>query len=245
VIASGLRRPALLNTDGQYDLALRNAFEKRFVTLGGQVGFEETLPRNAQSYDESLSDAVAAGIDSILLSTSARSGALVVNGVGLLTRSHPRWFLSPLLKTDVLLQNVIPAVLEGAVGVAPRIYDASSDFPNAFAERWSGELPLEGAYFYYDALALAAFALEKAPLAGGRFEAPALRSAILSVAGPPGEAGRWNEIGLSLSRLRGGGSVYYTGLTGPMFLESCGNRQVGASSTWQVHDGRIEPLQTE
>jgi hypothetical protein len=33
--------------------------------------------------------------------------------------------------------------------------------------------------------------------------------------------------------------VYYSGLTGPMLLDACGSRQLGATSTWQVHAGTI------
>ena len=49
-----------------------------------------------------------------------------------------------------------PDALEGARGVAPKIYDTGADFPDAFASRWQGDQPLEGAYFYYDAVALGA-----------------------------------------------------------------------------------------
>ena len=49
-----------------------------------------------------------------------------------------------------------------ALGVAPKIYEAGQDFPQAFSDRWQGDQPLEGAYFYYDAMALLAVAQGKA-----------------------------------------------------------------------------------
>jgi ABC-type branched-subunit amino acid transport system substrate-binding protein len=243
VIANDRRKTALLASDGAYDVALRAAFEKRFVPLGGQVAFRATLLRGTQTYAASIRGALAAGVDSVLLSTSPRAGALAVDELGVLTQAPPRWFLSPLLKTDVLLQNVAPEVLEGAIGVAPRIYDTSDAFPAAFAERWDGDHPLEGAYFYYDAVALVAFGLERAAEASGHFAVEEIRAAILDAAGPPGEPSRWDELPAALSRFHDGDAIYYTGLTGPMLLRPCGDRQVGASSTWQVHDGGIESLE--
>jgi len=65
------------------------------------------------------------------------------------------------------------------------------------------------------------------------------------LAGPPGEPGGWNEIGTSLERLHQDEEIFYTGLTGPLLLRACGDRRVGASSTWQIHDGRIETVANE
>jgi ABC-type branched-subunit amino acid transport system substrate-binding protein len=242
VIANGFHKSALLASDGEYDIALRAAFEKRFVPLGGEVAYRATLPRRAQTYASSVGGALTAGVDSVLLSTSPRAGALVVDEFGVLARQRPRWFLSPLLKTEVLLQNVAPEILERALGVAPRIYDTSDAFPSAFEARWEGDQPLEGAYFYYDAVALVAFGLERAAQVSGRFPVAGVRTAIFDAAGPPGAPSRWDEIPATLSRFRDGDAVFYTGLTGPMLLRPCGDRQVGASSTWQVSGGRIEAL---
>ena len=67
----------------------------------------------------------ARGRDS--LSTSPRSGALFVNELAVFTQARPRLFLSPLLKTDLLLQNAAPEALEGAMGVAPKIVKKKPD----------------------------------------------------------------------------------------------------------------------
>jgi len=144
-----------------------------------------------------------------------------------------------------LLQNVVPEVLEGAVGVTPRIYDNSGGFPQAFAERWAGDQPLEGAFFYYDALALVAFGLEQTLRDHNELNAALLSEAMLDVAGGPGEAARWNELPAYLPRLHDGDQIYYTGLTGPMLLKPCGDRQVGASSDWRVESGQIVSEKTQ
>lgn len=41
--------------------------------------------------------------------------------------------------------------------------------------------------------------------------------------------------------MRDGDEVYYTGLTGPMFLKPCGDREVGASSDCRSSEARFRP----
>lgn len=239
MIADDLRRAAVLGSDGAYDGALAEAFAERLVSLQGEVAYRGTLSRNAPSYAKDIELALEQDVDAILIAASSLSASLVVNELGVLSSKRPQIYLSPPLKTEVLLQNVTPELLNGALGVTPRIFDASTDFPMAFSERWAGDEPLDGAYFYYDALALVAFALERALQADGELDSEAIRSAILDVSNGPGEAAGWNELPSYLPRLREGDEVYYTGLSGPMLLKPCGDRQVGASSVWTVTDGQI------
>lgn len=240
--ADGLGRAAILSSDGAYDSALASAFHTRLTSLDGEVVYRGTLARGAQSYADDIEGALELDVDAILLSATPRSAALVINELGVLSKDRPQLYLSPLLKTEVLLQNVVPEVLDGAIGVTPRIYDVSRDFPEAFADRWQGDRPLEGAYFYYDAMSLVAFGLEKTLRDTGELEIGAIADALLDVADGPGESARWDELPLYLPRMSEGDEVYYTGLTGPMFLKPCGDREVGASSDWQVQRGVIEAL---
>lgn len=240
--ADGLGRAAILTSDGAYDSALSNSFQSRLRSLGGEVVYRGALARGAQSYAADIEGALELDVDAILLSATPRSAALVVNELGVLSKNRPQLYLSPLLKTEVLLQNAVPEVLEGAIGVTPRIYDVSRDFPDAFASRWQGDRPLEGAYFYYDAMALVAFGLAKTLRDQGELRVDAIADTLLDVADGPGESARWNELPRYLPRMREGDEVYYTGLTGPMFLKPCGDREVGASSDWQVQRGAIEAL---
>lgn len=237
--ARGVETVAVLYAGDAYNEALRTAAAARFVTLGGSVALELELDPDAQGYARAVRDVLEVEVDAILLATSPRTGALVVNEMDALSRRPPKWFLSPLLKTELLVQNVAPAALEGAIGVAPRIYDTTSAFPSSFSKRWDGDQPLEGAYFYYDAVGLLSFALQKHEDVDGDVGAAGLVADIVDVAATRGEAYRWNELERGLERLRDGAEVNYTGLTGPMLLQECGSRQLGATTTWQVKSGRI------
>jgi ABC-type branched-subunit amino acid transport system substrate-binding protein len=244
--AAGIAEVAVAFAAGDYNEALVAAASRRFTELGGAISIVLELDPAAQSYVGPVGQAVRADAssgsddDGILLATSPRAGALFINEYEALSGQRQRWFLSPLLKTDLLVQNVAPSALEGAEGVAPGVDDPFDEFPSAFSERWLGDRPLEGAYYYYDAVALAAMALEKAVAEPG--EAPtyaALEAALVDAAKPPGESAGWDEIELALRRLRDGADVYYSGLTGPLLLDACGSRRSGVTTGFHVTNGRI------
>ncbi|HEX2875362.1 MAG TPA: ABC transporter substrate-binding protein [Polyangiaceae bacterium] len=237
--AQQVERVAVLYSTAPYDRALGGAAADRFAKLGGEVALELELNPQAQSYAEVVSEANRAGVTDVILAASPRAGAILINEFEALSSKRPRWFLSPLLKTDLLVQNVAPQALDGAFGVAPKIYEHGEEFPRAFSERWQGDEPLEGAYFYYDAMALLAMALAKSTQADGALE---LSAAMLDAAGPPGEGVKWDALENGLDQVARGRDLYYTGLTGPLSLQACGSRSTGITSDWTVEQGRIVDL---
>ena len=238
--AQGVQRAAIFSAATAYNTAFSASARERFSTLRGEVALDLELQPDAQSYARSVMLAEDAQVDAIVLAASPRTGALLVNEAHTLDAQIARWFLSPLLKTETFTLNTHPKALEGALGVAPRIFDNTRDFPQAFSQRWRGDQPLEGAYFYYDAISLLALALEMSELAAdGRPQYDALQQAIIDAAQPDGTPVSWSEIDQGLSRLRQGQNIYYTGLTGPMLLDACGKRMLGVTATWTVHAGEI------
>ncbi|MES1176409.1 MAG: ABC transporter substrate-binding protein [Myxococcales bacterium] len=239
IVAQKVSAVAIIYADDAYNAALSEALRGIFVSRGGSVPLELEVAANAQSYAGTVQAVVQAGLQSVVLATSARAGALLVNEFDALSSGHLRWFLSPQLKTELLVANVAPDALEGALGVAPQIFDTSSDFPDAFAREWGGDRPLEGAYFYYDAVALLSFALQKAATEPGSVTLAELSDIVRDVAKSPGEYQKWNEVEIGLSRIREGDDIYYTGLTGPMLLGQCGDRLQGMKTDFAVENGRI------
>jgi ABC-type branched-subunit amino acid transport system substrate-binding protein len=235
--ANSVTRVAVLYSTSPYDRALGAAAAARFVTLGGEVALELELNPDAPSYSRAISTAIDAKVTDVILAASPRAAAILVNEFDVLSSRRPRWFLSPLLKTELLVQNVAPQALEGALGVAPKIYENGEAFPDAFSRRWMGDEPLEGAYFYYDAMALLAVALAKATAPDAT--TTDLTKTMLDAAGPPGEGVRWDELEVGLERLGRGEDLYYTGLTGPLSLEPCGSRSTGITADWTVEHGAI------
>ncbi len=241
-IAAGIRRVAILHSSSPYDRALGAAAKTRFAQLGGMVALVLELNPKDQSYADEVRAAINFNVTDVILAASPRAAAIVVNEFDALSSKKPTWLLSPLLKTDLLVQNVAPQALEGALGVAPRI-DPGGQFPAAFSARWLGDQPLEGAYFYYDAVVLFAVALAKATYAEEDATDPpppgSLGAAMVDASRAPGEVMSWDELEVGLSRLANGEDLYYTGLTGSLPLEKCGSRSIGITSNWTVTDGVI------
>lgn len=237
--AHQVERVAVLYSTVPYDRALGGSAADRFATLSGEVALELELNPEAQSYAEVVSKANRAGVTDVILAASPRAAAILINEFEALSSKRPRWFLSPLLKTELLVQNVAPQALDGAFGIAPKIYEHGEEFPRAFSKRWQGDEPLEGAYFYYDAMALLAMALAKSTQGD---DAPELSQAMLDAAGPPGEGVKWNALENGLDQVARGRDLYYTGLTGPLSLQACGSRSTGITSDWTVDKGRIVDL---
>jgi ABC-type branched-subunit amino acid transport system substrate-binding protein len=222
---------------GDYNVALHEAVGARFQSLGGDVLYRSQLEEGAPSYGSEVRAALSPGPGAVVLVTSPATGAAVVNDADAFT-SDARWFLSPLLKTRVFLQNTAPGSLDGALGVTPRIFEAASSFPTEFAARWLGDVPLEGAHFYFDAIALVAMALARLADSGAQGSA-SLAAAIFESAAPPGEAVGWQEVELGLSRIREGQDMYYSGLTGPLLFTQCGARRLGQTQRWSISAGQI------
>jgi ABC-type branched-subunit amino acid transport system substrate-binding protein len=240
IAAAGIHTIAVVYTRTAYDQALSDSLVARFSVLKGSVAISVAVDPEGESYANEINVVQNAGADAVVLATSLKTGALIASEFDLLSPTRPVWFLSPLLKTELLLVNAVPGALEGARGVAPKIYEDGSAFPKAFAKRWEGEQPLEGADFYYDAIALLAFAFNAmTPNSDGSYDASALNKALHRVSAPPGSSVGWDEIESGLERQRDGSSIYYSGLTGPLLFKSCGDRAYGASTTWHVHGGAI------
>ncbi|MFC1642183.1 ABC transporter substrate-binding protein [Myxococcota bacterium] len=274
---SSLHVPSIvvLNETDAYSRAFSTAVISRFESLEGNVALRLELDPTEYSYAALIDEVHGTGVPNVVLATSPRTASLVVNEFYVTASAHLNWYLSPLLKTHLLIQDVAPQALNGARGVAPKIYETRDTFERAFQRRWEGDLPLEGAYFYYDATAIVAYALqasalppeealeeapeealEEAPeeaLEEALEEAPeeaatsadAFRQSVLRVTTTLGVARGWNELGRGLESLEAGQSVYYTGLTGPILFDPCGARKIGTFGTWTVHDGHIVDVPRE
>lgn len=242
--ANGIAEIAILYGSGDYNTALRRAVKEKFEgeLLAGTVLIERALDEEASSHAEEIDAVLDENPDAIVLATSAQTGALVFTEANFLGVGDAKWALSPLLKTPLFLQNINTDQAEGALGVAPKIFDTSSDYPSAFAARWLGDKPLEGAYFYHDAMNLLTVALGLVEDIE-EFTYDELTEAVVRASSSRGLNVGWDDIEEGLQHLEEGTEVHYSGLTGPILLQECGNRRSGVTSAWSIEDGTIEELE--
>jgi ABC-type branched-subunit amino acid transport system substrate-binding protein len=241
--AKAVTRVAILSASDDFNSALADAAAARFTSLHGTVATRQVVSGDNQAFGTILNAIAQSNSDAVLVALPPVTAALAINESQIIAGFQPTWYLSPLLKTDLFVQNVDPTIVEGAQGIAPAIDETQTAYPKAFTDRWQGDAPLEGAYYYYDAVALAAMGLEATTTdALAQTDLKALNAAIRTVAGPPGQETEWNNLGAGLTGLANQDQYYYVGLTGALVMSSCGERLMGMSSQWTIKSGSISEV---
>jgi neutral amino acid transport system substrate-binding protein len=238
--AKSVTRVAILSASDAFNAALADAAASRFTSLRGTVTARRVVSGDNQAFGAVLNTIAQSSAEAVLAALPPVTAALAINESQIIPDFRPAWYLSPLLKTELFVQNVDPAVIEGAQGIAPVIDETQTGYPKAFADRWQGDAPLEGAYYYYDAVALVAMGIEATAVdASGKFDLGALNRSIRAVAGPPGQTTDWNGLAEGLNGLANQTEYYYVGLTGTLVMSDCGERLMGMSSQWTITKGAI------
>lgn len=235
LVDRGISEIAILYGSGEYNTAFRSAVRNKFAgnVLGGTVLIELSLDESASSYAAALRDVLDENPQAIVLSASPQTGALAFTEANLIGIGDAQWALSPLLKTQLFLQNIDAEQAEGAFGIAPSIFELGSEFSDAFSDRWLGDRPLEGAYFYYDAVGLLTIAWGLLGRDEG-YTYDEVTAAVVQAASTRGIGVGWNKIGDGLSYIEDGTDAHYTGLTGPLVMGTCGERRSGLTKTWTI-----------
>jgi ABC-type branched-subunit amino acid transport system substrate-binding protein len=203
------------------------------------------LPSDESTNEMSVPHIVAAMADAYLLATmpaSASSLLFAMAAVGEL-QDPSRWYLSPTLHTPALLETIPRGLLQGARGVAAGTAAGAHDFRSAFAARWQDQ-PLDDAYAFYDAAAVAILALQRAVVQEGEIPGGAgLDRHIIAVTHAAGMPVKWNELELGLQALQAGEEVGYVGLSGgPLEFDLSGQTREASTSWWTVGPEGFGPL---
>jgi len=245
MIADSAGTASVLYTSDLYNAALATAAAETLQQLGGSALAQIALPVGHEDYSTLLMRASVANLDVVVLAADPVSGAKIVNDLSVLyPASNRRWYFSPTLKTNAFVANAFPEDIEGAIGVAPSIFASVDVFDAEFTATWNGDVPLDGAFYYYDAMTLVALSIESAWIAAGKQEPSfeELRDAVRAIAHTFGIVTEWNQIPTALSLIRNGQTTYYTGLSGPILLDDQGERQMGTAAFWRVAGGKIVNL---
>src|SRR5690606_15294442 len=171
-----------------------------------------------------------------------------------------RWYFSPMLHDDALLWNVPKGILENSVGVAPSLSSnaecnvvgevlggsggaddsldcdasAAERFARYYADRWTGEEPLRGAHYYYDAVIMLALGLERAAADG--LSAPKPQELLPYFTGHADEDEHiaWDSLDEGLQLARDGSPVDYLGAAGDYEFNARGQNIRAIVDTWVI-----------
>jgi len=244
LLERGVHQVDVLVGDDLYDGEFASAFVRSFSTLGGAAS---SVPVPGSASVPAAAGAILrneTGAEGYVLALELLVAAQVITEVAGVSPEPVQWFLTPPLKSDILIINTPPGALARAIGVSPRVAAARDAcdpsrveecFASAYRKRWDDDPPDE-AYFMYDSSAVLLIALDR--LMRTQTERPTrqqLMSEILAIATRGGVQVAWNDFAAA----REASQVQYVGLTGPIILDPDGKRRSGNTILWHVEDEHI------
>ena len=222
------------NQDGQnnflsWELGLTYGLTKVVLPSDSNLS-KETLKRILPHITERESGAY-------ILAASPASASALVYALATLDRLDPdRWYLAPTLHTPAFLESIPKGTFNGAQGVTSGGALGPGEFRVRFASVWQ-DVPLDDAYAFYDAGAIAVLALQRAFTREGAIPTgTGLTSHIVALTNTGGTRILWNEIGRGLELLRNGEEIEYAGLTGRIEFDEAGHPKHASTKWWRIGD---------
>jgi ABC-type branched-subunit amino acid transport system substrate-binding protein len=207
-------------------------------------GMTQIVLPDQSSSSSTVQPIAAAQADAFVLLAQPPAASSLVYSMAALgaLKKEVGWYLSPTLHTPALLATIPKGALAGARGVAPGKVAGAADFRSAFMARWQDQ-PLDDAYSFYDATAVAVLALERSHLRDGQIpRGEPLGRHVLAVTQAGSAPVRWNELGRGLELLRQGQEVEYLGLSGPLQFDQFGEAPEATTGWWAIVDDHFEDI---
>jgi branched-chain amino acid transport system substrate-binding protein len=229
--ADGRQQPVVIVAADAYNSSLS-------WDLGNKYGLpKHVLPASQASTAQSVGPIAALAADAYVLAASptvASSLIYALTAIGAF-KDPTRWYLSPSLHTPAFLDWMPKGSLTGVHGIAPGTVAGAGDFRASFFARWQ-DAPLDDAYPFFDAGAIAVLSLQHAVTHSG--EVPTgtgLAEHVVAVTHPGGRPIRWNELDRGLALIQAGTEIEYLGLSGSVAFDLSGQTP-GASTKWWTVD---------
>jgi neutral amino acid transport system substrate-binding protein len=238
-VDDGVRTAAVVHDSDEYGVSFGQIVADQFTGFGGTVTAVISLSSGQSSFSSEIRAGTAGSPEAVVLVTYPNVGAELTQE-WTATAGPTHWYLSPSLKTDVFVENAGPGVLDNAAGVAAAVASDSDLFVARFRDRWSGDIPLSEAYFYYDAMALVALAMQAGATMGQTPDGDAVRLNIRAVSvSPMADRVAWFELPSGLATLRRGLPIDYRGASGGVDLDANGEVGSGLLRLWSVVNDHI------
>jgi branched-chain amino acid transport system substrate-binding protein len=232
--SGGLHRAIQVVDQGSYNSSLAFELVNKFSIYKHVLSFDQaSTVTTVNNLKRALVD-----YDAYVLATSPETASSLVYALaaaGALTEPT-RWFLSPTLHTPAFLDSIPKGALNGARGVSAGTVAGAGDFRAEFLAQWN-DAPLDDAYPFYDAGAIAVLAIQRAlrdeqviPTDRG------MAKHLIAVTRAGGVSIKWNEIGKGLELLRQGQEIEYFGLTGQLQFDEAGQTQTVSTKWWTIGD---------
>ena len=213
MIDRGLKEVAITYTNTDYGKGLSDSIKSAFEAKGGKVTLVVPHEDGKGDYSAEVGSLASAGGEALVI-----AGFLDQGGKGMLQGSldvgaFDLFVLPDGMIGDSLAEAIGPA-LDGSFGTTP---GSDSDGAFTFAEVLKTVDLVPGPYMaeWYDAVALAAFAMQ----AAGSTEGALVKEKVFDVANAPGEKIMPGELAKGLKILAEGGQIDYVGASAVELIE--------------------------
>jgi ABC-type branched-subunit amino acid transport system substrate-binding protein len=231
-------KPVVLVDGNGYDTLLAWELTRRY-------GIPQVVLRAGQpSNINTLQPILSVNADAYVLATlpqPATSLIFAMAAVGSLG-DPGRWYLTPGLHTPSFLDTIPKGMLTGARGVAPGTVAGVAGFRERFIARWQDQ-PLDDAYPFYDAAAVAVLALQRSSVREGTVApGPGLIKHVLAVTRPGAMPVQWDQLALGLQLLAAGQEIEYQGVTGLIEFDVSGQTSSVNTKWWTIGPTGFEDI---
>jgi ABC-type branched-subunit amino acid transport system substrate-binding protein len=234
---SGRRNPVVLVDSNGYDSLVAWELTRRY-------GIPQVVLRTTQATSTTLQPILALDADAYVVSALPQPATSLIFAMAALgALGDPgRWYFTPSLHTPAFLDTIPTGMLTGAHGVAPGTVAGAAEFRARFRARWQDE-PLDDAYPFYDAGAVAVLALQRSAMRDGNLgPGPGLAKHIVAVTRPGAMPVQWNQLALGLQLLAQGQEIEYLGLTGLIEFDLSGQTPSSNTKWWTIGPNGFEDV---
>jgi branched-chain amino acid transport system substrate-binding protein len=237
----GLKTVALMFQNNDYGVGLADSFRTAFKKKGGTITSDAAFEPKKPSYRSELATAGRGNPEALVLIAYPADGGNTILRQSLEGGFFKRFVLTDGMRDQSVLNEIGAKNLEGSFGVAPEAAgdtEALKRFQEAFKE--ASQRPVDSLFIRetYDALMLAALAIEKA----GSTDRAKIRDALRPMATPPGETVLPNEWKKAKQLIREGKDVDYIGAAGPHNFDEAGD-VAGSIGHFEVKGNRFETVE--
>jgi neutral amino acid transport system substrate-binding protein len=253
VFTDGAASVNTLTTLDDYNTSLASDFISQFGALRGKSLPSVTASVGAASYLRQINQVLDYQADRTLLMAPPASAATIATE-WTVADGRGAWYLSPLLRAEVFVQNIPFGSLNGTRGLSPSLslksecvegeggamtcsHGNASAFSRHFAAHWRGDRPFPAAHFYYDAVVLLALALEQSMVKDGELpRARELRDQIRALGDKDAQPVRWGDLSGPMTEIRLGTAVRYVGAGAEYEFDVYGAARHVVFDTWMIAD---------
>ena len=248
-ISSGHRSAGILYVDNAYGSGLSEAFATSFEELGGTVTASIRYPDlsaeaiESHDYGRVVQQALSGTPELIYLITYESDGAkITIAASQLLDGEAITFFACDAIASSTFLENSAPDVVEGMLGAIPFPPIDSQEyqrFADLYTATFDDTPPESYGDATYDAVYLAALALQHAGVVDGAQMATSLQS--VSDGGThvvPGEFARARDLISSHT------DIDYKGASGDVDFDENGDILSGTYRIWRVANGSFSVVET-